>query len=84
LSATISKPPYMLQAHSDLLGDLYQSKRLLGGSLAALKSLMQSAGLCQPYMMPPLERVSQLDAAELQRTLHNIIAKENLNLPFYQ
>jgi hypothetical protein len=45
---------------------------------------MQSAGLCQPYMMPPLERVSQLDAAELQRTLHNIIAKENLNLPFYQ
>jgi 4-hydroxy-tetrahydrodipicolinate synthase len=75
---------YMLQAHSDLLGDLYQSKRLLGGSLAALKSLMQSAGLCQPYMMPPLDRVSQLDAAELQRTLHNIIAKENLNLPFYQ
>jgi dihydrodipicolinate synthase/N-acetylneuraminate lyase len=75
---------FMLQAHSDLLGDLYQSKRLLGGSLAALKSLMQSAGLCQPYMMPPLERVSQLDAAELQRTLHSIIAKENLNLPFYQ
>jgi dihydrodipicolinate synthase/N-acetylneuraminate lyase len=75
---------FMLQAHSDLLGNLYQSKRLLGGSLAALKSLMQSAGLCQPYMMPPLERVSQLDAAELQRTLHNIIAKENLNLPFYQ
>lgn len=75
---------FMLQAHSDLLGNLYQSKRLLGGSLAALKSLMQSAGLCQPHMMPPLEPVSQLDADELQRTLHSIIAKENLNLPFYQ
>lgn len=75
---------HMLQDHSNLLGDLYQSKRLLGGSLAALKSLMQSAGLCQPYMMPPLERVSQADAAELQRTLHSIIAKENINLPFYQ
>jgi dihydrodipicolinate synthase/N-acetylneuraminate lyase len=73
-----------LQRHSNMLGDLYQSKRLLGGSLAALKSLMESAGLCQSYMMPPLQQVSQSDAAELRQTLQSIITQENLNLPIYQ
>ena len=73
-----------LQRHSNMLGDLYQSKRLLGGSLAALKSLMESAGLCQSYMMPPLQQVSKSDAAELRQTLQSIITQENLNLPIYQ
>lgn len=73
-----------LQKHSNMLGDLYQNKRLLGGSLAALKSLMKSAGLCRSYMMPPLEKVSRDDAAELQLALQNIITQENLNLPIYQ
>jgi 4-hydroxy-tetrahydrodipicolinate synthase len=74
----------ILQRHSNMLGDLYQSKRLLGGSLAALKSLMESAGLCRSYMMPPLQQVSQPDAAELRQTLQSIITQENLNLPIYQ
>ena len=43
-----------LQQQSDQLGDSYQSGRILGGSLAALKLLMQKEGLCQPYIMPPL------------------------------
>jgi dihydrodipicolinate synthase/N-acetylneuraminate lyase len=74
----------LLQKHSNLLGDLYQNKRLLGGSLAALKSLMESAGLCRSYVMPPLQKVSSADAAELQQALQNIITRENLNLPMYQ
>lgn len=73
-----------LQRHSNILGDIYQSKRLLGGSLAALKSLMESAGLCRSYMMPPLQKVSSADAAELQQVLQSIITQENLNLPIYQ
>jgi 4-hydroxy-tetrahydrodipicolinate synthase len=74
----------LLQKHSNILGDIYQNKRLLGGSLAALKSLMESAGLCHSYMMPPLQQVSPADAAELQQGLQNIITRENLNLPIYQ
>lgn len=50
-----------LQLHSDEIGNLYQQGRTLGESLAALKILMQSVGFCEPWMMPPLNR---LDAGE--------------------
>lgn len=73
-----------LQKHSNLVGDLYQGKRLLGGSLAALKSLMDSAGLCGSNMMPPLQQVTVEDAALLKNGLQNIVNSENLNLPIYQ
>jgi dihydrodipicolinate synthase/N-acetylneuraminate lyase len=43
-----------LQEQSDLLGNSYQSGHSLGGSLAALKLLMEKEGLCQHHMMPPL------------------------------
>lgn len=75
---------HALQVLSDTLGGLYQSGRLLGGSLGALKSLMQSRGLCQPYVMPPLQRVTEADAAQLEQTLQSIVAKEHINLPLYQ
>jgi dihydrodipicolinate synthase/N-acetylneuraminate lyase len=42
-----------LQEMSDQLGNSYQSGGF-GGTLGALKSLMQKEGLCQPYTMPPL------------------------------
>jgi dihydrodipicolinate synthase/N-acetylneuraminate lyase len=42
------------QQESDRLGNVYQSGRSLGESLAALKLIMHKEGLCQPYMMPPL------------------------------
>jgi 4-hydroxy-tetrahydrodipicolinate synthase len=73
-----------LQRHSNLVGDIYQGKRLLGESLAALKSLMQSAGLCRPYMMPPLLKVSDTEAADLQKKLQSMLNVENLSLPIYQ
>jgi 4-hydroxy-tetrahydrodipicolinate synthase len=73
-----------LQRHSNLAGDIYQGKRLLGESLAALKSLMQSAGLCRTYMMPPLLKVSEAEAADLQKKLQSMLNVENLSLPIYQ
>ncbi|MDB5149079.1 MAG: 4-hydroxy-tetrahydrodipicolinate synthase [Mucilaginibacter sp.] len=74
----------LLQRHSNLVGDIYQGKRLLGESLAALKSLMQSAGLCRAYMMPPLLKVTDTEAADLQKKLQSMLNVENLNLPIYQ
>lgn len=72
------------QKHSNLVGDLYQGKRLLGESLAALKSLMESAGLCRSFLMPPLQKVSSEHAAQLREGLQKIVDRENLNLPIYQ
>jgi dihydrodipicolinate synthase/N-acetylneuraminate lyase len=67
-----------LQRHSDLLGDLYQGGRLLGESLAALKILMQEAGLLQPHMMPPLQRLSGEEETALRNSFYDLIKKENI------
>lgn len=42
------------QALTDQVGAVYQKGRTLGQSLAALKAIMQSQGLCGTTMMPPL------------------------------
>jgi len=47
-----------LQVSSDELGNVYQYGRTLGESLWALKVLMNERGLCLPYVMPPLEAMS--------------------------
>lgn len=55
-----------LQQASDTLGELYQAGRLLGDSLAALKVVLHEAGLCRPYVMPPLERLTEEDENALR------------------
>ncbi len=47
-----------LQAETDEVAKVYQSGRSLGESLAAAKLIMQALGFCEPYMMPPLTRLS--------------------------
>lgn len=43
-----------MQRLSDIYGELYQSGRTLGESLAVLKVLMHHRGICGPMTMPPL------------------------------
>ena len=57
-----------LQALTDLVGAVYQKGRTLGQSLAALKVLMQDAGLCGTTMMPPL---SEYGPGEAQQIVSN-------------
>ncbi|RKR84357.1 4-hydroxy-tetrahydrodipicolinate synthase [Mucilaginibacter gracilis] len=71
---------YAFQKKSDMLGKLYQSGRLLGESLWALKVLMYESKLCLPYVMPPLYPQSADDEAQLIKTLHEIRDNEGLNL----
>lgn len=47
-----------MQQLSNDIGSIYQSGRTLGQSLAALKVMMQTIGLCQPWMLKPLSRLS--------------------------
>jgi 4-hydroxy-tetrahydrodipicolinate synthase len=42
------------QTATDEVAQTYQAGRTLGQSLAALKALMKTKGLCEAYMMPPL------------------------------
>lgn len=46
---------YQMQQLSDDLGAVYQGGKTLGESLWALKVLMQSKNLCEPFVMPPLQ-----------------------------
>ncbi len=42
------------QQVSDKIGNLYQQGRLLPDSLSALKVIMKTVDLCEPYVIPPL------------------------------
>lgn len=61
------------QQVSDQIGNLYQSGKTLGESLAALKVLMQCEGLCEPWMMPPLARLSATEEKRLQAAYAEIL-----------
>ena len=69
-----------LQHKSDLVGKLYQSGRLLGESLWALKVLMFNSGICQPYVMPPLRAQSAEEEANLLKGLHELMMNEGLDV----
>ncbi|MBO4314831.1 MAG: dihydrodipicolinate synthase family protein [Prevotella sp.] len=47
-----------LQEETDQIAKIYQSGRTLGQSLAALKVMMKTKGLCETWMLPPLSRLA--------------------------
>jgi dihydrodipicolinate synthase/N-acetylneuraminate lyase len=71
---------YELQRISDILGDLYQKGRLLGESLWALKVLMTEAGLCQPYLIPPLQSLSAEEETKLLNEFKELLNKEDIRI----
>lgn len=48
-----------LQAETNEIAKIYQTGRTLGQSLCALKVMMQTKGLCEPWMLMPLTRLPQ-------------------------
>jgi len=54
-----------MQVQSDVYGQLYQGGKTLGESLWALKRLMQHTGICAATVMPPLQPMSEAEAATL-------------------
>jgi dihydrodipicolinate synthase/N-acetylneuraminate lyase len=69
---------FRLQKLSDTLGDVYQSGKLLGESLWALKVLMQELNLCNDYVLPPLHPLAAEEKNNLIKNFHQIIDMENL------
>lgn len=54
-----------MQRQTGDISHIYQDGLLLGQTLAALKVMMQTRGLCQPYMLPPLSRLSEEKEKEI-------------------
>ena len=64
---------FELQRQSDMLGNLYQANRLLGESLWALKVLMKNVGLCNTYMMPPLQMLSEEEEQKIIKSCKKLL-----------
>ena len=66
-SATNSHPEdaKRLQAETDAVAELYQKGKLLSESLAALKVMMKILGLCESWVLPPLQAMSSEAEKEL-------------------
>ena len=60
-----------LQDETNEIAKIYQKDRTLGQSLAALKVMMQTKGLCDPWMLMPLNRLS----AEEEQTIVGKVKK---------
>ena len=50
-----------LQDETNEIAKIYQKDRTLGQSLAALKVMLQTKGLCEPWMLMPLTRLSTFE-----------------------
>ena len=60
-----------LQDETNEIAKIYQKDRTLGQSLAALKVMMHTKGLCDPCMLMPLNRLS----AEEEQTIVEKVKK---------
>ena len=71
---------YRLQKLSDLLGELYQKGKSLGESLWALKVLMKEEGLCESYIMPPLQSLSIEEENKLTSAFKKALSEQDITI----
>ena len=58
-----------LQDETNEIAKIYQKDRTLGQSLTALKVMMQTKGLCEPWMLMPLTRLSDEEEKKIENNL---------------
>lgn len=58
-----------IQNETNEIAKIYQAGRTLGQSLCALKVMMQTKGLCDPWMLMPLTRLSAEEENEIKSRL---------------
>jgi len=69
-----------LQELTDRMGRVYQEGRTLGQSLAALKIVMETKNLCEPWMLLPLTRLSNKEEESIRRDYRLFTATEKIKL----
>jgi len=60
-----------LQDETNEIAKIYQKDRTLGQSLTALKVMMQTKGLCEPWMLMPLTRLSAEEEKAIVNQMRN-------------
>jgi len=60
----------VLQTRLNALAQVFQRDRSLGESLAALKAMMSTRGLCGPTVLPPLRTLDSAARETIQRNLN--------------
>lgn len=58
-----------IQAETNETAKIYQAGRTLGESLCALKVMMQTIGLCEPWMLMPLTRLPEEEELSIKARL---------------
>ena len=58
-----------LQDETNEIAKIYQKDRTLGQSLTALKVMMQTKGLCEPWMLMPLTRLTEEEEKAIRDAL---------------
>lgn len=61
-----------LQDETNEIAKIYQKDRTLGQSLAALKVMMNTKGLCDPYMFIPLNRLNPNETNDIATKVQTI------------
>ncbi len=64
------------QEKTDAISNIYQQFQPLGNSLAAFKSLLHEYDLCEPNMLPPLQKASE----EINKKIKAKLKKLNQNI----
>lgn len=59
-----------LQDETNEIAKIYQKDRTLGQSLTALKVMMQTKGLCEPWMLMPLTRLTEEEEKAIRDALY--------------
>ena len=67
-----------LQDETNEIAKIYQKDRTLGQSLTALKVMMQTKGLCEPWMLMPLTRLSSDEESKIIRMIAPTSPNENI------
>ncbi len=67
-----------LQNETDEISRVYQKDKILSQSLAALKLIMNEMGLCSPYVLPPLLRLSKEEEDNVLKNYETVKNKYQL------
>lgn len=65
-----------LQLQTDEIAKIYQGKRLLSESLAALKAMMSELGLCGPAVLPPLIECGESEKALIRQEMTRLAVRQ--------
>lgn len=76
-----NKTAIQMQNLSNEVAEIYQKGRVLSESLAALKILMKTQGLCESNVLPPLTNLSDGEESKLIDQLNFIKQKQNIFNP---